>query len=158
MRRLLACLLLLSPLAAHSAEIADMRPTAQVALLPAPDHDDPALLGFVGALWGRYFQTNDPQAFGRAALRVGRMDLNGDGQAELMVLIDAPDWESGQGYPLVVANWTKDGWNAIGWSWGDEDSLFVLDDVVDGWHSLTTGTQVLRWDHGVYGGIDLPKP
>lgn len=158
MRRLLACLLLLSPQLVHAAEPEDLRPTAQIALLPVSDHDDPALASFVNALWGRYFQTDDPQAFGRAALRLGRMDLNGDGQAELLILVDAPDWETGAGYPLVVANWTRDGWNPIGWSWGDEDRVFVVDEAVDGWHSLSTGTQLLRWDHGVYAVTDLPRP
>lgn len=161
MRRIIASLLLLSPLAAQAADVTDptaLRPVAQVALLPAPETIDPALSSFVEALWGRYWRSSDPQAFGQSALRVGRMDLNDDGQAELFLMIDAPDWESGQGYPMVIANWTKDGWNAIGWSWGDEDTVFLSDEVRDGWRSIRTGPQLLRWDQGVYAPTDLPKP
>lgn len=121
------------------------RPVSQVPLLPLAEgpHDDVDAL--VQAFWQPYYNTGAEHAFGRANLRVGRIDLNGDGQAELVLMVDAPGWEAGQGNPFVVATWIKKRWVAVGWGWGDEDTLFATDEVIGGWRTIDSGSQILRW-------------
>lgn len=131
-------------------------PVAQIALLPIGDDDRDDVIALVKTHWLPYFQTQHPQAFGRESVRTGRFDLDGDGQAELLVMVTKADWAAQQGQPLVVATWTNAGWNAIGWSWGDEDTVFATSEIVDGWRSVDTGTQVLRWDRGLYSRHDKP--
>ena len=149
----LLALSLLLPLPALGQE-EPPRPVGQVALLPLPDQGRDDVVALVKAHWLPYFQTQDPQGFGRESLRAGRFDLDGDSQAELLVLVNKPGWEAQQGFPLVVAAWTDRGWNAIGWSWGDEDTVFVTDEIRQGWRTIDTGTQFLYWDKGLYSRAD----
>lgn len=149
----LIALLCLSPLPAL-AQAQPPRPVAQVAMLPVAEQGRDDVVALVKAHWGPYFQTQHPQGFGREALRVGRFDLDGDGLAELLVLLDKPDWEAEHGFPLVVAVWTDKGWNAVGWAWGDQDTVFVTDEIRDGWRTIDTGTQFLYWDKGLYSRVD----
>lgn len=153
MRRLvLVFCLLIAALPAAAQEV--LRPLGQVPMLPLPPGDHPEIVTLLRAHWEPYFNTGHPQAFGRDAVRVGRFDVDGDGRAELFVLIDHDAWEAQHGRPLVVANWTKKGWNAVGWSWGDEDTVFVTTERIDGWRTIDTGTQFLRWDRGVYQRVE----
>ncbi len=154
MRRLCASLLLFLSLAAPAGAGADPRPVGQVPLLPLGDgvHED--IDNLLAAHWRDHFNTNAEHAFGPDAVRVGRFDLNGDGKTELLLMVDAPGWNADPGSPFVVAQWIKQRWVAVGWGWGDEDTLFATDEVVGGWRSLDTGTQVLRWSGRDYGLTD----
>ncbi|MBR9973106.1 hypothetical protein [Magnetospirillum sulfuroxidans] len=149
---LFALSLLLSPPAQAQEDLP--RPVAQIALLPIGDDGRDDVIALVSAHWSPYFQTAHPQAFGREAIRAGRFDLDGDGQPELLLMLNKTGWEAQYGFPLVIANWTDKGWNAVGWSWGDEDTVFATDEIVDGWRSVDTGTQLLRWDRGLYSRVE----
>lgn len=138
---LLACLVLAAP--AKAAD--DARPFAQVPLLPVADQLPDDLETAVWAWWPTYFNSGRENSFGRGDLRVGRIDLNGDDRPELVLMIDAPGWEAANGNPFVVAQWRKNRWVAVGWGWGDEDTLFATTEVQGGWRSLDTGSQVMRW-------------
>lgn len=148
----LLALTLMLPLPALGQEAP--RPVGQIALLPLPDQGRDDVIGLVKTHWQPYFETQHPQAFGRESLRAGRFDLNGDGQAELLVMLAKDGWQAQQGFPLVVANWTAKGWNAVGWSWGDEDTVFATDEIRDHWRTIDTGTQYLYWDRGLYSRAD----
>ena len=149
---LLALLLLVAVPARAQTDLP--RPISQIALLPIGDQGRDDVIALVKTHWLPYFETQHPQAFGRESIRAGRFDLNGDGQAELLVMVVKPDWAAQQGQPIVVASWTDKGWNAVGWSWGDEDTIFVTEEAVDGWRTIDTGSQLLRWDRGLYSRID----
>lgn len=148
----LIVLALMLPLPAQGQEAP--RPVSQIALLPLPDQGRDDVIALVKTHWQPYFETQHPQAFGRESLRAGRFDLNGDGQAELLVMLTKDGWQAQQGFPLVVANWTAKGWNAVGWSWGDEDTVFATDEIRDTWRTIDTGTQYLYWDRGLYSRAD----
>lgn len=152
--RTLAALLLSLTIALPAAAQETPRPVGQVPLLPLPAGDHPDLDALLQAHWRPYYNTQHDQGFGRDKVRAGRFDVDGDGRAELFLLIDQDSWEAPHGRPLVVANWTARGWNAIGWSWGDEDTVFVTAETIDGWRTIDTGTQLLRWSRGVYERIE----
>jgi len=154
MRRLCANLLLALSLAAPAAAGAEPRPVGQVPLLPMADgvHED--IDNLMQVYWKAHFNTDAEHAFGRDAVRVGRFDLNNDGRAELVLMVDAPGWRADQGNPFVVAQWIKRRWVGIGWGWGDEDTLFATDEVVGGWRSIDTGPQMLRWSGKEYSFSD----
>ncbi|CAA7627136.1 hypothetical protein [Magnetospirillum sp. UT-4] len=146
--RLLAALLLSIALPAAAADAP--RQIAQLPLLPLPPGTHNDILALVRVHWRPYFETADANAFDRSALRVGRLDLNGDGRAELAVMIAKPEWEAEQGQPFVLATWTARGWLAVGWGWGDEDTVFATEESARGWLTVDTGTQLLRWDGKEY--------
>ena len=149
---LIALTLLLAPPALAQAD--QPRPVGQIALLPIGDSGREDIVGLVKTHWRPYFQTQDPLAFDRDSVRAGRFDLDHDGRAELVVMITKTGWEAENGFPLVVAVWTDKGWNAIGWSWGDQDTVFPTDQIIANWRTIDTGTQYLRWDRGLYGRIE----
>lgn len=149
---LIALTLLLSPPALAQED--QPRPVGQIALLPIGDSGRDDIVGLVKTHWRPYFQTQDPLAFDRDSVRAGRFDLDNDGRAELLVMITKTGWEAEHGFPLVVAAWTDKGWNAVGWSWGDEDTVFATDQVIDAWRSIDTGTQYLRWNRALYERVE----
>lgn len=150
---LIALALLFSPLCAH-AQAPVPAPVGQIAMLPLPASGQDDVIALVKAHWTPYFETQRAEAFGRESLRFGRFDLDGDSRAELVVMVTKADWEAEQGFPFVVASWTDAGWQAIGWSWGDEDTLFATDDIRQGWRTVDTGTQFLYWDGKTYARSD----
>ncbi len=133
------------------------RPLAQVALQPLPETETPDIEALLRANWRAYYNGSGDFAFFRDQVRAGRIDLNEDGQAELMILIDSPAWISDKGQPLLVARWTNHGWAVIGWSFGDSDGVFVTSQRSDGWASIETPSQWLRWNGSGYRPTDRPK-
>ncbi|MBX9635897.1 MAG: hypothetical protein K2X44_13020 [Magnetospirillum sp.] len=149
-----ALLFVLLALAAPATAQEALRPVSQIPLLAVADgvHED--LDSLIQIYWQAHFNTNAEYAFGREQLRVGRVDLDGDGRAELVLMVDAIGWNADQGSPFVVAQWINKRWVAIGWGWGDEDTVFVTDEIKDGWRSIDTGTQLLRWAGTEYSFSD----
>ena len=139
---LLAAFLLLSPLSARAADAAIVQ---QVGLLPPTPGPHPDLEALLTAFWPAYYNVTGPLGFTIDQIRVGRADLNDDGNEELFLMIDHPGWKADRGQPFVIATWGKNQWSAIGWSWGDEDTIFMLTETQKGWHSIDTGTQTLSW-------------
>lgn len=149
--RFLAALLLLCLATAHPAAAQESpRPVGQVPVLPLPPGDHPDIEALLRAHWAPYYNTGHEHAFDRGKVRAGRFDIDGDGHPELFVLINQAAWEAEGGHPLVVAKWMAQGWTAIGWSWGDEDTIFATAEIIDGRRTIDTGTQLLRWGRGVY--------
>jgi hypothetical protein len=151
----LAVLLALAALPASAQDYG--RPAAMVALQPLPDTGTPDIEALLKAHWKAYYNGGGRNGFFRDQVRAGRIDLNEDGQAELFLLIDAPDWQGDRGRPLVVAQWTAKGWAAIGWSFADSDSVFVTTERVQGWASIETASQGLRWTGSGYKAQDKPR-
>ncbi|HTH17166.1 MAG TPA: hypothetical protein VL974_10975 [Magnetospirillum sp.] len=145
MSRIAAPLLLLVALAFPAWAADYLRPIAQVPLLPLADGPHEDIDALVQDLWKPYYNTADEHAFGRDNLRVGRVDLDGDGKDELVLMIDAPGWNDVNGNTLVVAQWRNKHWFAIGLGWGDEDTVFTTNDIRQGWRTIETGTQLMRW-------------
>ena len=159
MRALLALLtLLLALLPAHSTTAQDFGTlAAQVALQPLPEAPPPDIDALLRSNWKAYFNAGGQYGFFRDQVRAGRIDLNEDGRAELFVLIDSPAWTSAKGQPLLVAAWTSKGWAAIGWSFADSDSVFVTTQRLDGWATIETPSQWLRWNGASYQAVDKPR-
>lgn len=147
---LVAALALAAPAWAND----DVRPVAQVPLVPLGETMSDDVQAMVWAFWPTYFNSGGENTFGRQHLRVGRIDLDGDNRDELVLMIDAPGWEAAQGNPFVVAQWHKGRWLAVGWGWGDEDTLFTITEVQGGWRSIDAGQQVLRWTGKEYRAED----
>lgn len=145
MSRIAAFLLAVLAFAAPARAADDMRPFAQVPLVPLGESMSDDVSDMVWAFWPTYFNSGRENSFGREHLRVGRIDLNGDNRAELVLMIDAPGWEAEPGNPFVVAQWIKGRWVAVGWGWGDEDTVFATTEVQDGWRSIDAGKVVMRW-------------
>lgn len=137
----LVWLSLLSP--ALAAELP--RPVAQVPLLNLAPGDHPDLEAFLSTWWAKHYRTAASNAFGPDSVRIGRFDLDEDGEPELVLMIDNPKWDGAKGKPMVVAGWTGEKWFPLGWSWGDEDTVFVTTEMRDGWRTLDSGTFLLRW-------------
>jgi hypothetical protein len=154
MRFLVALLLLCLTIAAPAAAQDSLRPVGQVPVLPLPQGDHPDIDALLRAHWAPYYNTQHEHGFGRDKVRAGRFDIDGDGRPELFVLIDQASWEAESGHPLVVAKWTQHGWSAIGWSWGDEDTIFATAEIIGGHRTIDTGTQFLRWGRGVYDRVE----
>lgn len=150
---LIALSLIFLPLCAH-AQAPVPAPVGQIALLRLPDSGQDDVIALVKTHWKPYFETQAAEAFGRESLRFGRFDLDGDNRAELVVMVTKAEWAAEQGFPLVVATWTDKGWLAVGWSWGDEDTLFATDEIRQGWRTIDTGTQFLYWDGKTYARTD----
>ena len=145
MTRIAALLLASLALAAPARAADDSRPFAQVPLVPAADPVPADVDALVKAFWQPYYYGTDEHAFTRDNLRVGRIDLDGDERAELVLMIDARGWEAEHGNPFVVAQWRKGRWIAVGWGWGDEDTVFATTEVLGGWRSIDGGRALLRW-------------
>lgn len=145
MKHTAALLLAIFAFAAPATAADDVRPFAQVPLVPLADPVPQDVETLLRTFWQPYYNSGGENSFTRDNLRAGRVDLNGDDRAEMVLMIDAPGWEAEFGNPFVVAEWTKGSWNAIGWGWGDEDTVFATTEVVGGWHSIDGGRQLLRW-------------
>lgn len=154
MRHMTTLLFVLLASTVPAAAQEGLRPVSQIPLLAVADgvHEDIDTL--LLAHWQAHFNTDAEHAFGREQVRVGRIDLDGDDRAELVLMVDAPGWHADQGSPFVVAQWSDKRWLAVGWGWGDEDTLFATDEIKSGWRSIDTGTQVLRWDGTEYSFSD----
>ena len=139
---LLAAFLLLSPL---SARAADPVIAQQVGMLPPSPGPHPDLEALLSTFWPAYYNVSGPLGFTIDQVRVGRADLHDDGNEALLLMIDHPGWQADLGKPFMIATWSKPQWTAIGWGWGDEDSIFMLTETKKGWHSVETGTQTLSW-------------
>ena len=132
--------------------MAQINLSAEIGILPPAPGSHPDLEDLLQRFWRDYYNVEGPQGFTMDNVRVGRADLNDDGNDELILMIDAPAWRAEGGKPFVIATWHKDGWYAIGWGWGDEDTIFTLTETNNGWHSLDTGTSIMRWTNQEYTG------
>ncbi|MCR6629815.1 MAG: hypothetical protein NVV74_07050 [Magnetospirillum sp.] len=150
MSRISALLLVLVALAAPARAAEDVRPVAQVPLVPVAEGPNEPLDVLLRTFWAEYYNAAGDNAFGRNDLRVGLIDLNGDGRGELVLMVDAPGWEAEQGNPFVVAEWRNKRWIAVGWGWGDEDTVFATTEVLGGWRSIDGGKVTLRWSGREY--------
>ncbi|RAU22064.1 hypothetical protein CU669_10270 [Paramagnetospirillum kuznetsovii] len=158
MRIRITLLLILATVLAFPAAAQDFgRPVAQVALQPLPEAETPDIEAVLRANWKAYYNTGGQFGFFRDQVRAGRIDLNEDGQAELFILIDSPAWNSAKGQPLLVARWTSKGWATVGWSFGDSDGVFVTAQRIDGWATIETPSQWLRWNGVGYQALDKPR-
>ncbi len=152
MRTLLLSVLLLFAVPALADD--GIAPVGQIALMPPGEIDHPDIEAIIRTHWKDYYRTGAEHSFDRDKVRVGRFDLNGDGLAELIVMIDDADWEAEHGKPLLVADWINKGWRAVGWSWGDDETVFATTEIVAGWRTIDTGTQYLRWDGKLYQRVN----
>lgn len=157
MSRIAAFILAMLALAVPARAADDVRPFAQVPLLPIETMSED-VAAMVWAFWPDYFNSGRENSFGRQHLRVGRIDLDGDQRDELVLMIDAPGWEAEPGNPFVVAQWRKGRWVAVGWGWGDEDTVFAITEVKDGWRSIDGGKVVMRWTGKEYKLEDKLAP
>lgn len=156
MKRIAAFLLAMTALAAPARATDDARPVAQVPLVPLAEAVPDDVDALVRTFWSEYYNTRAESAFTRDNLRIGRIDLDGDDRSELVVMVDAPGWEAEQGNPFVVAQWRKTRWIAVGWGWGDEDTVFATTEVLGGWRSIDGGKVVMRWVGREYRAEDKP--
>jgi len=141
---LLFCLVVLAALPVQAGGPSP-RLVAMVPMLPLSPGPHPDIEDLLQRHWRDYFEGTGAHAFTLAEVRAGRIDLDGDGDDELVLMIDRADWQSDEGKPLVVATWTERHWLPVGWGWGDEDQIFVTDEVIDGWHTLDAGKFLMRW-------------
>lgn len=162
MRRLLLLfrlVVLFAPLPALAQVPPEPRLYAEVAMLHLDSQPHPDIEALLRSHWGNYFQAQgDPADFTLAQVRVGRFDLDGDGDPELFLMIDQPHWVTTGGKPLVVATWVDGHWLPVGWGWADEDGVFVTDEVLDGWRSIVAGNTLMQWTAKGYRGAPLPPP
>lgn len=145
MTRITALFLATLALAAPAWGADGTRLLAQVPLVPPTETLPDDVADLVYGFWPQYYNSVGENAFSRDNLRLGRIDLNGDDKPELVLMVDSPSWEAGEGFPFVVAQWRKGRWIAVGWGWGDEDTVFATTEVQNGWHSIDGGRMVLRW-------------
>ena len=151
MRRvaLLICLVVLAALPAQ-AQVAAPHPLAAVPMLPLAAGPHPDIEDLLRRHWRDFFEGGGEHAFTLNDVRAGRFDFDGDGDPELVLMIDRPDWQSDDGKPLVIATWTEHHWLPVGWGWGDEDQILVTDQVIDGWRTLDIGKFLMRWTPNGY--------
>jgi hypothetical protein len=129
------------------------RPVALVALQPLPESVPADIDAVLKAQWPAYYRSAGEHGFGPDQVRAGRIDLNEDGRAELVLLVEAPDWNSVGGGPLLVARWTERGWTPIGWSYAEPEGVFVTSDRAGGWATIATPTYWLRWSGKSYSAV-----
>lgn len=153
---LLLALAILAPCPAVLAGDDVPRPVAQVALLPLSEASHLDIDALFATHWRAYYNTGAADGFRQTHIRAGRIDLDGDGNAELIAMIDHDVWSASDGKPMVIATWTKKGWLAVGWGWGDEETVFATAEVVKGWHTIDTGSQILTWNGKEY--VISPRP
>lgn len=157
MKRIAACIVCLFALAAPARAAGESRLLAQVPLVPPGEATLPEdVLAFLYALWPDYYNSVREGGFTRDNLRLGRIDLNGDGTSELVLMVDAPGWEAAPGNPFVVAQWRRGRWLAVGWGWGDEDTVFATDDTSGGWLGIDGGKATMRWNGKEYHTEEKP--
>lgn len=145
MRRLpavLAVLLAALPAAAQDAGSY----VAQVPLLPLSEGAQPDVDALAADQWPAYWRAAGAGGFGRDDLRAGRVDLDGDGEAELVLMIASEAWQDDKGLPLVIAAWGRKAWRPVAFARGDTDSVFTTREVVGGWRTIDTGADLLRWN------------
>ncbi len=137
-------------LAVCPAAMAGPRQIAQIPMLPLADGPHPDIEALVSSYWKDTFRTGGKFGFDLDDLRVGRIDLDGDDDPELVLEIDKPDWESQNGQPLLIATWVDHHWLPVGWGWAQGDDIFVTDEVIKGWHTLEIGKFLMRWSRRGY--------
>jgi hypothetical protein len=145
MRRIIYAFCLFSALALPAPTSAAARPLAMVPMLPLADGPHLDIEDLLRRQWRGYFQSTGEFGFTTADIRAGRFDLNGDGDPELLVMIDTPKWTSTAGKTFVIATWQDHHWVVIGGSWADEDNILVTDESLESWRTLDTGQGWLRW-------------
>jgi len=126
------------------------QPAAMVPLLPLPATPTPDIDAVLAHHWAAYYHAPGELGFERAQVRVGRIDLDEDGVAELLLLLDAPAWAGDGGAPLLVARWAEGGWTAVGWAYADADGVWVTTERLGGWATIETPSQMLRWGGKAY--------
>jgi len=146
---LIALFLMVAPFTSEAADAI----YSEVAILPPSPGPHPDLEDLLHRFWHDYFGADGSLGFSLAQVRVGRVDLNDDDQAELILMIDHPGWKADAGKPFVIATWKDESWMAIGWGWGDEDGIWSLVETQGGWHSLDTGSAFMRWNGHEYERI-----
>lgn len=143
---LLLVALLLPCLPARAEELARI---AQVALLPLAGR--PAdVEDLAGTFWGDYLGRDGEHGFSMDDILAGRIDLDGDGDSEIFLMIDKESWRADHGKPFVVARWRRGAWVSVGWGWGDEDGVFLTAERRSGWHTIDAGPHYLRWQGRQY--------
>ncbi len=143
---ILALFFLVAPLPA----LAGSAISAQVAVLPPSPGPHPDLEDILQRFWHDFFGVEGKLGFTLSQVRVGRVDLNDDDQAELILMIDHPGWKANAGKPFVIATWKDESWMAIGWGWGDEDGIWSMVETQRGWHNLDIGASTMRWNGTQY--------
>lgn len=151
MRRTILALILI--LSAALPVRADITYFGQVPLLPPPEGEQPDIDALAAAAWPAYWRAAGAHGFTRSDLRLGRFDLDGDGIAELFLMIDSSAWANEHGKPMLVARWAKNGWLPVGWGWADEDRVFAGFEREQGWRSLDIGTHLMHWDGKQYQNV-----
>ncbi|MEO0036288.1 MAG: hypothetical protein RLZZ501_2311 [Pseudomonadota bacterium] len=146
---LVTALLWAAPASAAFAQ-ALLQPLAQVGLQPLSDPPPADIDALLRAQWPGYYRGGGDPSFTPAQVRVGRIDLDGDGVAELLLLLEAPDWHGLDGGPLLVARWDGKAWRPVGWAYGDADGVYATAERLGGWASVDTGSFWLRWDGRAY--------
>jgi hypothetical protein len=149
---LIAALLCVASLSAAAQDYG--RPVAQVALQPLPETPTPDIEALLKTHWKAYYNSGGRDGFFRDQVRAGRIDLDENGVAELFVLIESSDWLTSRGFPMMVARWTDKGWTAIGGMYADPDTVFVTTDRVQGWATVETQSQWMRWNGIKYQTLD----
>ena len=151
---LVLALMALLPLSAQAD--GRLRLVDMVPLLPLADGDHPDIDDLMARHWHDFYRAAGPDGFGPADLRAGRIDLNGDGDDELVLMVDAPRWRSDDGQPFVIATWRNHAWLPVGWGWADDDGIFVTDQVNDSWHTLDAGKYLMPWGKDGYQRVRKP--
>jgi len=141
---LLALILVLAPALAEADKL------AQIPVLPAASGPHPDLDALLQRFWRDYYKADGSLGFDMSQVRVGRVALTDDDNDELILMIASQAWRTDAGYPFVIATWIDKEWVAVGWGWGDEDGIFSLTETRRGWHSVETGTYVMRWNGTEY--------
>jgi len=151
---LVTALLWAAPASAAFAQ-ALLQPEAMVALQPLPDPTPPDIDALLKTQWPAFYRAGD-QGFSPQQVRAGRIDLDGDGVAELLLLLEAPDWRTLDGGPLLVARWRDKAWRPVGWGYAEPETVYATAERLKGWFSLDLGTSWLRWDGEVYRAEEHP--
>jgi hypothetical protein len=138
---------LLAPVVAGAADPVKL---AQIPVLSPTNGPHPDLDTLLQRFWKSYYNADGALGFDMSQIRVGRMDLNDDDDAELILMITHPGWRAEGGFPFVIATWLNKEWSAVGWGWGEDDTLFSLVEVNRGWHSVETSSSILRWNGQEY--------
>jgi hypothetical protein len=133
------------------------RPAAFVALQPLPATPPADIDSLLALLWKPYFQKPGDLGFDHDQIRAGRIDLDEDGQAELVLLLEAPAWQTESGGLLLVARWSETGWKPIGWAYGERDGVVVTTERLGGWATIETQSQLLRWNGKAYVTTNIDR-
>ena len=118
---------------------------AQIPLLPLALGAHADVEDLLRLHWRDYFNMPGEFGFTMDEVRAGRIDLDDDGDAELVLMLDKPNWLTENGKPFLVATWVDHRWLPVGWGWGDDDNIFVTAETFHNWHALDAGKFIMRW-------------